>query len=110
MHLFQTLILGMASVQFLEALYDVEREIDENSISLALDLVIAEEDVRFEVRQSLVNNVHVLLGQRPRWCRPLVFGFQRQNGHISYAERIINEKGMTSRHLESVASYCGDPN
>ena len=55
----------MASVQFLEALYDVEREIDENSISLSLDLVIAEEDVRFEVRQSLVNNVHVLLGQRP---------------------------------------------
>lgn len=62
-HLFQTLIFGVASVELLEALDDVKREINEDAISLALDLVVTEEDVGFEVHQSLVYDVHVIVSQ-----------------------------------------------
>ena len=59
------LILRVATIEFFEALDDVKREINEDAISLALDLVIAEEDVGFEVHQSLVHDIHVIIAQRP---------------------------------------------
>ena len=58
------LIFRVASIQFLEAFDDVKREIDEDAIGLAFDLVITKEDVGFEIRQSLVNDIHVIVGQR----------------------------------------------
>jgi len=98
-HLFQTLIFRVASIQFLEAFDDVKREIDEDAIGLAFDLVIAKEDVGFEIRQSLVNDIHVIVGQRSRRCWPFVFGLQRQNGHVSDAESVFHEQRMTGRHF-----------
>jgi len=100
MHLFQTLVLGMTPVQFLQALDDVKREINEDAVGLAFDLVVAEENVGFEVHQSLVNDIHIVIAKSSRGCWPLVFGFQRQNGHISNTLAVLSEKGMTSRHLE----------
>ena len=58
-HVLQPLRLARAFLQLLEALGDVEGEVDEHPVGLGLDLVGAEEDVGLEVVKRFINYVRL---------------------------------------------------
>ena len=73
-HFLKSLVLGGTLLQLLETLGDVEREVDQDSVRLGLDLVGAEEDVGLEVVERLVNDVRLLRDRKTRGratCRSL---------------------------------------
>lgn len=93
-HLLQALVLVRAALQPLQALGDVQRNVDQHPVHLGLDLVRAEEHVRLEVVQRLVDNV--LLDAGVGRGRTAGLRSQRQNRHIAHGLGVILDLGMIS--------------
>lgn len=85
MHFVQSLALLRAFLQLLQALGDVENQIDQHPIRLVLNLVAFEEHVRFEVEQRFVDYVQaiVLVGciEARNWTS--YFGSKREQRKIA---------------------------
>ena len=61
------LLLITASLQFFEAISDIQGQVDENSVGLAFDFIVSEEDVCPEVVDRFVNYILLLkLGEKNR--------------------------------------------
>lgn len=58
-HLLQSLFGALASLKLLQALADIQRQVDQYSICVTVDFVGLEKDICFEVRKCLVYNVQV---------------------------------------------------
>lgn len=85
MHLVQSLTLFGALLQLLQALGNVEYQIDQHPIRLVLDFVALEEHVRFEVEQSFIDDVQaiVFIGRIQTRDRSSYFGSKREQREIA---------------------------
>ena len=90
-HLLLRLRLGRALLQLLEAVLDVEGQVDEDPVGVGPDLVGPEEDVGLEVGEGLVDHVRVGggLGHDARGSPGAARGaaLDGQQGHVADGRR-----------------------
>jgi len=72
---------GGGQVSYVEAVGDVEEEVDEDTVTVSLELKVPEEDIGLEEGKSLVNDVHLVsLGARGGTTD---LGLERQNEKVA---------------------------
>ena len=72
---------GGGQVSYVEAVGDVEEGVDEDTVTVSLELKVPEEDIGLEEGKSLVNDVHLVsLGARGGTTD---LGLERQNEKVA---------------------------
>ena len=78
-------MFGRAVAEFLQAVLDIESDIDQHTVGIRLDLVFAEEDVGLEVGQGLVYDIWIWAVFGKTWCWSSDRALDWQDCYIAYS-------------------------
>lgn len=92
-HFILSLAFVWTLLKLLQALCDIQRQIDEKPVCLTPDFVGSEKHIGFEVVQCFIEDIGIASFSG---CWTSKLGFHRKNSHVSYDLRWAEKLGMIS--------------